>query len=122
MVQLVQEKPLRLLSLLSFGEIPACPGDRYCLPTRAVSFKFDETPGAEPSPAAIGLFDPVFHFVAAVARGIERLRNPRPHELQILGMEFALHALFVVQEARTRQAIESLGVLIVDADVVREGV
>src|SRR5689334_18794251 len=67
MVQLVQEQPLRLLSLLSFGEIPACSGDRNCLPTRAVSFKFDETPGAEPSPTAIGLFDPVFHFVAAVA-------------------------------------------------------
>lgn len=87
---------------------------------RAIAFEFDLAPGAEPSPTAIELFDPIFHVVATIARGIERLCDPRPHELHVVWMEFALHSVFIVEEMGIRQTVKPLGIFIVNANVVGE--
>src|SRR5579863_9699304 len=109
MAQLTKEKPLPFLRPLQLGEVSAGSGNCDCLSLRVVAFKLDETRCAQPTPAAIELLDPVMHVVSPVALRIERLPHPRPHQLQIVRMEFGLHSLFSIKDARFSKPVKALG-------------
>lgn len=86
--QLVDHQPLQLFRVLSFREIPACTDNGDRLPRGALAVEFDKTPGAEPAPRPVELLHPIFGFVLAVAGGLERLRHLRPHQLEVVRVEF----------------------------------
>src|SRR5689334_18884129 len=75
MSQLIEKKPLQLLSPLPVRQVAARADDRDRFPIRPVALELDQAPGAQPSPGTIELPDSIFDVVPTVAGGIERLRN-----------------------------------------------